>query len=100
MTARIFGALQTYVPGFWSWKGWMETVWTDMMALLTLVEIVQGRGNKVSATDCYQQLTSNNEDREKKTKNRKRRRKREEKKTTTLSIRRWGMEWEGGASAS
>jgi hypothetical protein len=21
----------TYVPGFWSAKGWMETVWTDMM---------------------------------------------------------------------
>lgn len=26
----------TYVPGFWSWKGCRETVWTDMiMALLT-----------------------------------------------------------------
>lgn len=25
-------ARATYVPGFWSWKGWTETVWTDMVA--------------------------------------------------------------------
>lgn len=63
MRACIFGALQTYVPGFWSWKGWMETVWTDIMALLTLVEMVQGRrGNEVSATDCHRQLMSSKED--------------------------------------
>lgn len=62
----VFEALQTYVPGFWSWKGWMETVWTDIMALLTLVEMAQGRrGNKASATDCHRQLLSNNDDREK-----------------------------------
>lgn len=23
--------LTTYVPGFWSWKGVRDTVWTDMM---------------------------------------------------------------------
>jgi len=42
---------RTYVPGFWSWKGWMETVWTDIMALLTLVEKVQGKSRPLIVTD-------------------------------------------------
>lgn len=29
--SSIAGQRATYVPGFWSVKGWMETVWTDMM---------------------------------------------------------------------
>lgn len=30
-SSSIAGQQETYVPGFWSVKGWMETVWTDMM---------------------------------------------------------------------
>jgi hypothetical protein len=27
---KVDQEVNTYVPGFWSAKGWMETVWTDM----------------------------------------------------------------------
>jgi hypothetical protein len=31
LAGSIAGQQATYVPGFWSVKGWIETVWTDMM---------------------------------------------------------------------
>jgi len=33
--------MKTYVPGFWSLKGWKETVWTDMVD-----EVDDGGGKK------------------------------------------------------
>jgi len=30
----VFGGALTYVPGFWSWKGLVSTVWTLMIAVV------------------------------------------------------------------
>jgi hypothetical protein len=30
----VFGGALTYVPGFWSWKGLVSTVWTLMIAVI------------------------------------------------------------------
>lgn len=33
----MFGGALTYVPGFWSWKGLVSTVWTLMMIAMLCV---------------------------------------------------------------
>ena len=40
----VFGGASTYVPGFWSWKGLVSTVWTLMMAVTSACVCVEKEG--------------------------------------------------------
>ena len=52
VSGRVFGGALTYVPGFWSWKGLVSTVWTLMIAMLCVCEERRMRVEREEVKKC------------------------------------------------